>query len=61
MLGVALLFGKEAMVAGHDEAEVAGASKIRPLIIDLIENAVAEREPGAAHRCEGRPDAGFGT
>ena len=61
MLGVTLLFGKETVVVGDDEAEVARASKVRPLIIDLVENAVAEREPGAAHRRQGRPDAGFGT
>jgi len=35
MLGVALLFGKETLVAGHDEAEVARASKVGPLIIDF--------------------------
>jgi hypothetical protein len=55
MLDVTLLFGKENLVVGDDEAEVAGASKIRPLIIDLVENAVAEREPGAAHCRQGAP------
>ena len=49
------------MVVGDDEAEVARASKVGALIIDFVENAMAEREPGAAHRRLGRPDPGFGT
>ena len=46
MFGVALFFGKEAIAVGNDEAEVARARKVGASIIDLVEDAVAEREPG---------------
>ena len=50
MLGVALLFGKETVIVGDDEPEVARASKVGASIIDFVENAMADCEPGAAQR-----------
>jgi hypothetical protein len=47
---VALLLGEEAGTVGDDEAEVTGAGLIDARIVDLVEDAVAEREPDAADR-----------
>src|ERR1700751_2346842 len=61
MLCVALLFGKETLVAGDEGAEVARASQVGTLIIDFVENAMAERKPDATHRRQGGPDSRFGA
>ena len=49
-VAVALLLGEEAIVAGDDQAEVARAGLIDARIVDLVQDAVAEREPDAADR-----------
>ena len=56
---ITLLLGEEAGTVGHDEAEVARAGLIDPRVIDLVQDAVAEREPNAADRRQRGADAGF--
>src|SRR5262249_46878867 len=58
---VALLLGEEALTVGDDEAEIPGAGLVDAGIIDLVEDAVADREPNPAPRFESRADAALGT
>src|SRR5271163_4639 len=37
----------EALAVGHDEAEVADLRDIDPRVVDLVQNAAADREPQA--------------
>jgi hypothetical protein len=58
---VALLFGEESTAISDDQAEVASAGLIDAREIDLIENAVTEREPNPAMEVEGSANPGFGA
>src|SRR6266496_3682735 len=42
---VPLFFGEESQPVGHDKAHIASAGLIHPRKIDLVQNAVAQREP----------------
>src|SRR6185437_10480875 len=57
----ALLFGEIAVAVGDDEAEVARAGLIDARIIDLVEDAMADREPDTAHPAERRADPALGA
>ena len=56
-VAVALLLGEEAIAVGDDQAEVARARLIDARIVDLVQDAVAEREPDAADRRQRGADA----
>src|SRR5882762_1731269 len=45
---MAFLFGEELTAVGDNQAEVAGAGLVHAGKIDLIENAMAQREPKSA-------------
>ncbi len=61
VVGVALLLGEIAVRGGDEEAEVARAGGIDARIVDLVEDAVAEREPQPARRRAGGADAHLGA
>ena len=54
---IALLLGEEALPVGDDEAEIPRARVIDARIVDLVQDAVAEREPDLALRGESRAHA----
>jgi len=54
---MALLFGEKPAAIGDDQTEVASAGLIDAGKIDLIENAVAEREPVQRGSIPGQPGA----
>jgi hypothetical protein len=56
-----LFFGEEAMTVGDDQAEVAGAGLVHPGKINLIENAVTQREPNPAVEVQRRAYSGLGA
>ena len=58
---MALLLGKEVLAIGDDETEVADVRSVGPRIVDLIEDAMAERVPDAAGGAQCRPHAGLGA
>src|SRR6185437_4681335 len=58
---VAFLFREIIAAVGDDEAEIACASVVDARIINLIEDAVADRVPDAALRRERRADRTFGA
>ena len=61
MVAVALFLGEIAVRAGDDEAEIAGTGGVDARPVDLVQDAVAEREPDAAGGGAGGSDAGLGA
>jgi len=61
MAGVTLLLGEKAVRPADDQAEIAGAGVVDARIVDLVEDAVADREPDAAGRRERGADAALGA
>src|SRR5690349_8219108 len=56
------LFFREIIAAiGDDEAEIAGAGIIDAWVINLVQDAVAERVPDAAFQLESRSDGALGA
>src|SRR5579863_76460 len=60
-LRIALLFREETMPIGNDEAQIPRACLIDPRIVDLVEDAVAQREPDSALRLQRGTDTAFGA
>src|SRR5512135_186415 len=59
--GVPLLFREERAAVGDDHPQVAGAGQIDAWIVDLVDDAVTQREPDLAHEVERRPDPALGA
>ena len=57
VMRVALLLGEEPIRPGDDETEIAQAGLVEPRVVDLVQDAVAEREPDPAERRERGADA----
>src|SRR5207248_1557134 len=57
VIGVALLFGKEALAVGDDQTEITRAGTVDPGIVNLVEDAVSEGKPYLAPRAERGSDA----
>src|SRR6267378_5317618 len=55
--GIALFLGKEPLSVGYDETEVSRAGLIDARMVNLIQNAMAQREPHPAARGECRAHA----
>jgi hypothetical protein len=58
---MALFFGEEPAAVGDNQAEVAGAGLIHAGKINLVENAVTQREPNAAVEVQRGADSGLGA
>ena len=58
---IALLFGKEVEAVGDDQSQVASAGLIDARKVDLVKDAVADREPDFTVLVEGSADAGLGA
>src|SRR5258708_29176060 len=58
---MALLFGEESATVSDNQSEVAGARLIHSREIDLIENAMTQREPKPALEAERSAYAGLGA
>jgi len=58
---IALLFREEAVPIGDDETQIPRTRLIDPRIVDLIEDAVTQREPDPTLRLQRRADAAFGA
>lgn len=56
-----LLLGEEAVSIGDDQAKVSEAGLIDAGVVNLVEDAVAERKPDAAGGAERCPYAALGT
>ncbi len=56
-----LLFGEEATAVGHNQAKVAYAGLVNSGKINLIEDAMAQREPDPAVQVQGGANPGFGA
>ena len=61
VVGVTLLFGQPALAIGDDESQVADAGLVDAGVVDLVENAVAKREPDPATGTERGAHAAFRT
>ena len=59
--GVALLLREEAASIGDDETEIPRAGLVDARIVDLVQNAVAQREPHLTPCRKGRADAALGA
>ena len=60
-VGVAFFFRKEIAAVGDDEPDVPGAGRIQARVINLVEDAMAERKSYLARRAQGGPDSGLGA
>src|ERR1700677_1396642 len=60
-VGVALLLGKERRAVRNDQPHVAHAGLVDARVIDLVEDAVAEREPDVTVGAERRAHADLGA
>ena len=58
---VALLLGEEVGAVGDDQPEVARAGHVDARVVDLVQDAVADREPDAALVAGRGPDAALGA
>ena len=58
---MAFLFGEKRTTVGDNESEVAGVRLIKPGKIDLIENAMTQREPKPALEAQRSAYAGLGA
>ena len=58
---MAFLFGEELATVGDNESEIAGAGLVHAGKIDLIENAMTQREPKPALEAQRSAYAGFGA
>ena len=61
MNGVSLLFGKIAVPVGDDQTHIARTGGVDARIVDLVQNAVTDREPDAAACGQRGSDAALGA
>ena len=58
---ITLLFREEAVPVGDDETQIARTRLINPRIVDLVEDAVTQREPDPTLRLQCGTNAAFGA
>lgn len=61
MIGIAFFLGEKLRAVGDDQPHVADAGLINARVINLVKNAVAQREPDMALVAECRAHAGLGA
>jgi hypothetical protein len=61
MMGIPFLFGKIASLIGYDQPHIKGTSCIDPRIINLVQDAMTDREPNAAACHQRSSNSGFGA